>query len=308
VTASCTGAGGQKGTLYTYAQLEGLWINAGGPKALAPTMAAIAEAESGGCSAAYNASGATGLWQILGAVNPADQGSLYSPQVNAKEAVLKYKTQGLNAWQTFQTGAYKAYMNGKTTPDLSGIGSGLSGTTSGGSSQTTGGVSGGSAGCLVGWSGVNVPLFGSVGSFCLFTKTEARAFIGTGILAAGSGIMFVGLAVLTVAAFSKTKAGQVAGRAAGSVAEGAGAVAAVAGAPEIGAALSRGGSHVRSHSGGRRSATGRVAPARLASRQRSGREAAAQNRHDERQYDEVMNRKRDSAKGPAIRDEEPVPF
>ena len=35
--ASCSGAGGGgPGTKYTYAQLEGLWINAGGPKLVAP--------------------------------------------------------------------------------------------------------------------------------------------------------------------------------------------------------------------------------------------------------------------------------
>ena len=104
-------------THYTYAQLEQLWINAGGSKALAPTMAAIAEAESSGDSNAQNASGATGLWQILGAVYPADQPNLKNPTVNAKEAVAKYKTQGLSAWVTYTTGAYKAFLNGKTTPD-----------------------------------------------------------------------------------------------------------------------------------------------------------------------------------------------
>src|SRR5580698_840440 len=63
---SCAGGG----TQYTYAQLEGLWVNAGGQASMAPLMAAIAEAESGGCSSALNATdnGGTqssyGLWQI----------------------------------------------------------------------------------------------------------------------------------------------------------------------------------------------------------------------------------------------------
>ena len=113
---ACQGAAGT-GTQYSYAQLEGLWINAGGSKALAPTMAAIAMAESGGCSSAQNPSGATGLWQILGAVNPADQAGLTDPAVNANEAALKYETQGLGAWATYTSGAYKQYMNGATTPD-----------------------------------------------------------------------------------------------------------------------------------------------------------------------------------------------
>ena len=103
-------------TTYTYSQLEGLWEQAGGPAALAPIMAAIAEAESGGNSQAYNASGASGLWQILGAVNPSDQGNLFNPQVNAKEALLKYKTQGLGAWVTYTSGAYKQYLQGNVPP------------------------------------------------------------------------------------------------------------------------------------------------------------------------------------------------
>jgi len=103
-------------TVYSYAQLEGLWEQAGGSKALAPVMAAIAMAESGGNSQAYNPSGATGLWQILGAVNPADQGNLFNPQVNAKEALLKYKTQGLGAWVTYTDGAYKKYLQGNVPP------------------------------------------------------------------------------------------------------------------------------------------------------------------------------------------------
>lgn len=111
-------------TTETYAQLEGLWINAGGPPREAETMAAIAEAESGGRSDAFNASGATGLWQILGAVNPADQSHLKDPQVNAKEAVLKYKTQGLHAWVTYTTGAYRRFMRGNVSPNTSGAGGG----------------------------------------------------------------------------------------------------------------------------------------------------------------------------------------
>lgn len=97
---------------YTYRQLESLWLSAGGRRSLAPVMAAIAEAESGGNPKAENASGATGLWQILGAVRPADQSHLTSPQVNAREAVLKDQTQGLGAWTTYTSGAYKKFLQG----------------------------------------------------------------------------------------------------------------------------------------------------------------------------------------------------
>jgi hypothetical protein len=101
-------------TTYSYSELETLWDDAGGSKALAPLMAAIAMAESGGNSDAKNPSGATGVWQILGAVNPADQDKLTDPAVNAKEAVLKYNSQGLTAWTTYTSGAYKKYYSSDT--------------------------------------------------------------------------------------------------------------------------------------------------------------------------------------------------
>jgi len=110
---------------YTYAQLEELWENAGGSAALAPVMAAIAMAESSGNPNAYNSSGASGLWQILGAVNPADQSQLFNPIVNAREAVLKYQTQGLDAWVTYTNGAYKEFLQGNV-PAASSLPSGSS--------------------------------------------------------------------------------------------------------------------------------------------------------------------------------------
>src|SRR5205814_53533 len=89
--------------------LEHLWVNAGGPPGLAHLMAAIAMAESGGRSNAYNKSGASGLWQILGAVDPRDQPFLFNPVVNAHEAVLKWRSQGLGAWEAYTNGAYRAF-------------------------------------------------------------------------------------------------------------------------------------------------------------------------------------------------------
>ena len=80
-------------TQLTYAQLEGVWINNGGNKAMAPLMAAIAEVESSGRTDALNASGATGLWQIewplhQGIVPGAtSRAALEDPNINAKAAV-----------------------------------------------------------------------------------------------------------------------------------------------------------------------------------------------------------------------------
>lgn len=117
-------------TVYNYAQLEELWDNAGGNPSLAPVMAAIAMAESSGNSQAYNASGASGLWQILGAVNPADQDQLFNPIVNAKEAVLKYQSQGLGAWVTYTSGAYQKFLQSGVAPAAASSGSGTASTTS----------------------------------------------------------------------------------------------------------------------------------------------------------------------------------
>jgi hypothetical protein len=70
---------------YDFAQLEQLWEQAGGSPAWAPTMAAVAEIESSGNPAAYNSSGATGLWQVLQSNDPG--ANLTNPEVNAREAV-----------------------------------------------------------------------------------------------------------------------------------------------------------------------------------------------------------------------------
>lgn len=76
---------------YSYAGLEVLWDSAGGPAWAAPHAAEIAECESGGRVSAYNASGASGLWQILGEVVP---GNIFDPYVNALNAVAKFRASG----------------------------------------------------------------------------------------------------------------------------------------------------------------------------------------------------------------------
>jgi hypothetical protein len=104
-----------RGAQYDYAQLEGLWTGAGGPARLAPLMAAIAMAESGGNPRAYNPSGASGLWQILGAPSGVG-GNPFDPQVNARMAVAKWKQQGLGAWVTYTSGAYKRFLQKGVPP------------------------------------------------------------------------------------------------------------------------------------------------------------------------------------------------
>lgn len=172
-------------TVYSYAQLEQLWINAGGSAAMAPLMAAIAEAESSGNPDAVNPSGATGLWQILGAVNPADQPNLTDPVTNAKEAVLKYQSQGLDAWTTYASGAYEPFLSNSTPPDPNGIPA--SATLTAATTTTADGS------CLVG------PFPHT--SWCILDKSEARAFIGGALMVAGALILLPGLIILVASGF-----------------------------------------------------------------------------------------------------------
>jgi hypothetical protein len=109
--------------------LEDLWVRAGGTARLAPLMAHIAQAESGGDPTAHNPSGATGLWQILGKPFP---GNALDPLTNAKMAVWKYQHQGLGAWAASR-GTWGRYVgSGETyTPSSRPI-------SSGGATRTTG--------------------------------------------------------------------------------------------------------------------------------------------------------------------------
>lgn len=93
-----------------------LWISAGGDKRLAPIMAAIALAESGGNKGAVggpNSDGTYdyGLWQINSSHSQYSKSRLLSdPLYNARAAVAIYRSQGLRAWSTYNNGAYKSHM------------------------------------------------------------------------------------------------------------------------------------------------------------------------------------------------------
>jgi hypothetical protein len=234
---SCTGLGGT-GTLYTYAQLEGLWINAGGPKVLAPVAAAIAEAESGGCSTALNPddNGGTqsswGLWQISNGTHSMPVANIYDAGVNAQQAVAKFNGAGqsFSPWGTYASGAYKQFLNSSTTPDSNVPGSSGSGV------STTGLLS--PSDCI--WSLPQLPVVGTPG--CILSYGQGRALIGGAALAAGGFAFFVGLLVLAAGGLQ----GSGAGHAAGGALEGAGAVLAfVPGAEPAGLAIGAAGATAR---------------------------------------------------------------
>lgn len=100
------GGGGYSGAKKGY--LKKLWVAAGGPPNQANLMAAIALAESGGNQFAHNPSGASGYWQILGQMVP---GNIYNPMVNAKNAVAKYRAQGLGAWEAYTKGMHRQFLS-----------------------------------------------------------------------------------------------------------------------------------------------------------------------------------------------------
>lgn len=77
--------------IYSFSALERLWVSAGGPASVESSAASIAECESGGNPRAWNPSGASGLWQILGQVVA---GNIFDPFVNALNAVKKYRDAG----------------------------------------------------------------------------------------------------------------------------------------------------------------------------------------------------------------------
>lgn len=141
-------------TNYTFAQLEGIWLQAAqgtkyNTQTWAALMAAIALAESSGNPNATNPTDnggrqtSWGLWQISNGTHATVSPSWNNPVTNAQLAIQKLNTQGLGAWGTYDSGAYKKYLQGNVTP-VSGVGAvvggiggavglpGSSGTTAGG--------------------------------------------------------------------------------------------------------------------------------------------------------------------------------
>lgn len=217
-------------TTYSYAQLEGLWIQAGGDPAKAPLMAAIAMAESGGNDHARNPSGATGLWQILVPVHGdliKKYGDPNDPVSNAKEAVSLYKSQGLGAWTTYSSGAYQKYLKQGVQPVSVGAGGGApTSPQSGGSDASC---------CAIGFGGVNIPLAGNQGGFCLLSKTQLNSLFGLVIAGAGIMVGISGMTWMLVYAFKKSGAANVLAAAPGP----AGAVGKVIAAPSMAGAVRR---------------------------------------------------------------------
>jgi hypothetical protein len=200
------------GTTYTYAQLEQLWINAGGSKSTAPVAAAIAEAESGGNPKATNPADnngtqtSWGLWQVSNGTHAQPVPNVLDPNVNAAAAVAKYQAAGgWSPWGTYSSGAYRNFLSPGTSPDPN-VPAGAVTTAASGNAADT-------AGCLVGIPQFSVPVVGtSIGGGCWFTRSEARAVIGGGLLAAAGVLGLVAVLILAASAFQRTGAAAAVGQ------------------------------------------------------------------------------------------------
>lgn len=206
MAGTCSGPGGT-GPQYNFAELQGLWINAGGSKTVAPVAAAIALAESGGCSVDQNPNDnngtqtSWGIWQISDGTHNQPDPNIYNPAVNAKAAVTKWQNAGqqFTDWGTYTSGAYRAHLS-NGTPDLN---------VSSSAATNTGGAA--ASGCAVpdcAWGCVpGVTILGATvwQGECLVTYKQAREVLGAVILAGGVLVMgwgvqlLVGLAALPLA-------------------------------------------------------------------------------------------------------------
>lgn len=124
----------------SYAQLEGIWIQAGGDPAKAAVAAAVAMAESGGNPNSHNGNAGTGddsygLWQInmLGSMGPERRNrynlpnnqALFDPVTNARVAVaMSGNGNDWGPWTTFTSGAYRRYLQGGVPPNMTASGAG----------------------------------------------------------------------------------------------------------------------------------------------------------------------------------------
>lgn len=111
---------------YTHDQLVRYAEQAGFSTTFAPIMAAIAEAESSGNPDAthVNSNGSTdyGLWQINSVhANLLAGKNWHDPAANAQMAYAIYQQQGLSAWSTYTSGAYKRYTSATLPAGVVGI-------------------------------------------------------------------------------------------------------------------------------------------------------------------------------------------
>jgi hypothetical protein len=233
--------------LLSYAQLKAVWLQAAkgtgyDSNTWASLMAAIAEAESSGDPTATNpydndgTQTSWGLWQIsLGNHEPPSP-NWADPTTNAQLAIGKLNGQGLSAWGTYDSGAYKAFLSDKTAADLTSIPTGPDAASQG--ALTAAATQSATCAWGIGSPVPNPSILGyhPLGSFqgqiCILSKPQARGLIGAWLLIGGGLIIAAGLAMILKASAVTQLAGvaSVASKVAGPVAAVAGPEAGVAAA------------------------------------------------------------------------------
>jgi hypothetical protein len=102
----------------SYSDIEGYWIDAGGPASDAETAAAITDAESSALPGVIQpdetyAETGWGLWQITPGNSVTGYGEDYQlldPWNNAEAAVAKFIAGGFNQWTQYRNGEYEQYL------------------------------------------------------------------------------------------------------------------------------------------------------------------------------------------------------
>ena len=186
----------------SYGQLMWLWIRAGGPISLAPTMAAISRAESNGVPGCVQA-GQTkqntgwGLWQITPGTSESQYGTnqeILNPLSNAKAAVAKYRSQGLGAWTTYQKGLYMPFLQAAQAAQPTG--KGIPNVTPGNAPMVDPTAPAKSSPSTCAWK-IDFPLFGSS---CILSESALRGLKGLLLVVGGGIITLVGFQLLLKAA------------------------------------------------------------------------------------------------------------
>jgi hypothetical protein len=154
-------------------------------------MAAIALAESSGNPNAKNPNDnngrqtSWGLWQISDGTHNEPVPNILDAKINAQEAVKKYKgPQGIGAWGTYSSGAYKQFMKGNVPPDLN-LPAGS--TPSGGGTDATQAGLGGDLGSAIGQ--------GFAAAFGAILQPIISFIIWGSEIALGGGLILVGMLV-----------------------------------------------------------------------------------------------------------------
>lgn len=194
----------------SYAQLEGVWLQAAAgtkyaTKAWAALMAAIGMAESNGETDVTNPNDnggrqtSWGVWQISNGDHSQPSPTWNNPYTNAQLALGKLQGQGLSAWGTYTSGAYRAFLSNSTSPTTAGL--------TGGSKVTAAYLAAGAAAqsdCLWQLGQLTVPIVPGLYSqtispgWCILSRSQARGLLGGALMVGGGLVAGLGFTLLLI--------------------------------------------------------------------------------------------------------------